>query len=268
MTAVEIKDIYYDYNDGTKALKGIQLSIEPGERVAVIGENGSGKSTLSRNMNRLLKPTEGQVLINGVDTAKLTPAKVAWSIEYVFQNPNDQIFTSSVEAEISASLRRKRLPEDEIERRVRDALDLTGLSGLRSHHPYDLSLTKRKFVAIASAIAMDGDTLILDEPTAGLDPGEKKRLANILDTLQNRGKTTITVTHDMDFVAEHFDRIVVMVRGQIRRVGGPEEIFYDEELVRAAKIEQPHIVQLMKNIPDAGNIVRLDDAVSFWRKRI
>lgn len=268
MTAFETKNIYYDYDDGTKVLKGIDLSVDMGDRIAVIGENGSGKTTLSKNINRLLCPTKGRVFVNGEDTCGMTAAKVAWSVEYVFQNPNDQIFTSSVEAEVSAPLRRRKVKDDEIERRVSDALSLTGLSSCRSRHPYDLSLTKRKFVSIASAIAIDGDTLILDEPTAGLDPGEKKRLVSILDTLRKRGKTTITITHDMDFVAENFNKIIVMVRGTVRRVGRPEEIFYDEELVKAAKIEPPHIVQLMKKIPDAGNIVRMDDAVRYWRERI
>lgn len=266
MSILEIKDLTYSYGSGEPALRGVSLTVNEGDRIAIIGENGSGKTTLSKMINHLLVPDEGTVRIRGEDTRNRTTAQVSWHAAYVFQNPDDQIFKSSVRDEVEASLRARRLPEDEIRTRTDSALARVRLSAYADTHPYDLSLTKRKFVAIATVLAMDADIYIFDEPTAGLDPGEKTTLIRLLDELESESRTTITVTHDMDFVAECYEKVIVMSGGQIVRTGTPKEIFPDHEFLETAGVDAPYITKLMRQFPGGENIVLMSEAVDYWRE--
>jgi energy-coupling factor transport system ATP-binding protein len=244
MALVELEDVSYRYPGGTLAVEGVTLAVDAGEPVAVIGQNGAGKTTTVKLMNGLLRPTSGTVRVDGVDTRTRTAAQVARRVGYVFQNPDDQIFNNSVRREIGYGLRRLRLDAAESERRLGEAAELTGLGGLLEENPHDLPLSVRKFVTIASVLAVDPDAVVLDEPTAGQDRAGLERIAEIVAHLAGRGRAVVTITHDMEFVARNFARVVVMAQRRVVRDGAAAEIFEDTAAMSAARLAQPAVVEL------------------------
>lgn len=224
MALVELDNVSFEYPTGVLAVDGVTLSIDAGESVAIIGQNGAGKSTTVKLMNGLLRPTQGLLLIDEVDTRTRTTAQVSRLVGYVFQNPDDQIFNNTVRKEIEYGLKRMGRSADEIDRRVNAAASMTGMTEFLDENPYDLPLSVRKFVTITSVIASDCKVMIFDEPTAGQDLVGLRRVADIIRVLSGQGKAVITITHDMEFVASNFARIIVMANRRIVAEGSASEI--------------------------------------------
>ena len=223
--AVELDDVRFSYPDGVEALRSVSLRIEPGEAVAIVGQNGSGKTTLVKHLNGLLRPTSGRVLLGGSDATSESISRLAETVGFVFQNPDDQLFERSVEREASFGPRRMGLPADTVTRLVDQAIELAGLSGVRATNPYDLDLSTRKLVGLASVLATDPAVVVLDEPTTGQDGPGVARVGRIVDAIRTAGKSVIAITHDMEFAAGHFGRIVVMRRGEVAADGPPSSVF-------------------------------------------
>jgi energy-coupling factor transport system ATP-binding protein len=223
--AVDVEGVEFTYPDGTPALSGVDVSIREGERVAIIGQNGSGKSTLVRQFNGLLRPTTGSVRVRGRPVGRRHVAELAREVAIAFQNPDRQIFASRVEREIEFGPRNLGVSGRELERRVTSALEAVGLEEHRSTNPYDLGFSERKLLALASILAMETPIVVLDEPTTGQDALGIERVRAIVGSLAAAGRTVIAISHDMGFVAETFDRIVVMRSGRIILDGTPAATF-------------------------------------------
>ena len=253
---VEVRNVGFSYPNGVEAVRDVSLSIGPGESLAIIGQNGAGKTTLAKLINGLLKPTDGEVLIGGEPTKKWTAARTARRVGYVFQNPDDQIFNKSVRAEVAYALGRLGVKGDEARRRVDEALTLTGLTRQAEVNPYDLPLSVRKFVTIASVLALDTDVILLDEPTAGQDLIGLNRLIAILREMRGRGKAIATITHDMEFVSQNFDRTIVMANKQVLDDGPTDRVYHDSDALTTAMVGEPAFVQVARQF--AGPQVGLD----------
>ena len=193
--------------------------------MAIVGENGSGKTTLVKHLNGLLRPTAGRVLLGGEDTASEPISRLAERVGFVFQSPDDQLFERSVEREVGFGPRRMGLPPETVARLVGQAIALCGLDAVRATNPYDLDLSTRKLVGLASVLATDPAAVVLDEPTTGQDGPGVARVGRIVDALQAAGKSVLAITHDMEFAAAHFERIVVMRRGEVVADGPPSSVF-------------------------------------------
>jgi len=238
-----VRDAVFEYTSDVRALDGVSLSIAPGESVALVGENGAGKTTLAKLLNGLLRPGAGSVEVDGHDTRTRTPAQLSRHVGFVFQNPDDQLFARSVQAEVAFGPRNMKLAEAEVEARVAQALADVDLAAETAHHPYDLPVPQRKLVAIAAALAMHTPVLILDEPTIGQDGQGIERLGALVDRLHDEGRTLITITHDLDFCLAHFDRVVVMAGGKILADGPATEVLNQADLLAQAQVEPPQLVQ-------------------------
>lgn len=245
---IEIKDLYFTYPSGHEALRGIRLTIESGEQVAIIGQNGAGKTTLVKHLNGLLQPTRGQVLIGDWDTTKYSVAKLASRVGYVFQNPDEQLFSRNVGTEVAFGPKNLGYNSEQIQALVNDALALTELTDKTEVNPYDLSATWRKLVAIASIISMDTDIVIFDEPTTGQDAVNIARIANVITELQKRGKTVMTITHDIDFCAENFERVIAMSQGEILLDGPTNEVLGQGEILATTYVDPPQLTRLGKRL--------------------
>jgi energy-coupling factor transport system ATP-binding protein len=245
---IEINDLRFTYPSGVEAIGGISLSIESGEQVAIVGQNGAGKTTLVRHFNGLLQPTGGSVLIGEWDTKTQTVAKLASRVGYVFQNPDEQLFSRDVLTEISFGPKNLGYSKEKIDTLVRRALSLTQLQDQTETNPYDLSPTWRKMVALASIIAMDTPIVIFDEPTTGQDALNVGRIANVITELKKEGKTVITITHDIDFCAENFDRVIALSKGKILLDGPAHEILGQEEILAQTYVDPPQLTRLGKRL--------------------
>ncbi|MCB7304545.1 energy-coupling factor ABC transporter ATP-binding protein [Bariatricus massiliensis] len=261
MTDLVLKDVSFSYPGGFLAVDHINMEIKAGENVAIVGQNGAGKTTTVKMMNGLLRPTEGQVLIGDMNTKDYTTAQISKVVGYVFQNPDDQIFHSTVESEVRFGPKMMKLPLEEENRRVEEALKMTGMDRYKDENPYNLPLSTRKFVTIAAVIAMETDILIFDEPTAGQDIEGNKRLSDILKTLHEKGKTVITISHDMEFVADNFKKVIVMAKKKIVRSGTPKEIFWDYESLEKAMLKQPYVSRVCKALGIEGSVINIEDAI-------
>ncbi|KAF1299384.1 ABC transporter ATP-binding protein [Enterococcus sp. JM4C] len=248
MSFLKLEAVSYSYPNGFEATRDVSLSFELGEAVAIIGQNGAGKTTTVKLMNGLLRPTKGEVLIDGVSTKHVTTAQMSKHVGYVFQNPDDQIFQDTIEKEIAFGPKNQKLSATVVKEKVAAAAELCGLTDVLHEHPYNLSYSKRKFITIAAIIAMDPEVVILDEPTAGQDRESTELLGMIIKELAKRNKTVITITHDMEFVAKEFQRVLVFADKQLRREGTPREIFWDEQLLALSGLKQPYICQLAKAV--------------------
>ena len=241
---IEIKDLHHTYPAGVKALNGITLSIETGEQVAIVGQNGAGKTTLVKHLNGLLQPTSGSVLIGDWDTTKYQVAKLATRVGYVFQNPDEQLFTKTVYQEVSFGPKNLGYESEKFEALVEDALKLTELTDQKETNPYDLSPTWRKMVALASIIAMDTPIIIFDEPTTGQDAANIARMADAIAILRERGKTIITITHDIDFCAENFERVIALSKGEVLLDGPANEVLGQEDILAQTYVDPPQLTRL------------------------
>lgn len=220
---VRVEGARFQYPDGTEALRGVDLVLDG--MVALVGPNGAGKTTLARLLNGLLVPTSGRVLVGEVDTAEVPASRVAAHVGYVFQNPRRQVFAPTVADEVAFGPRNLGFEEARVGEAVASALAAVGLSGREGEHPYELTLPELRRLALASVLSMETPVVVLDEPTASLDGPDHERLVAVLAGLSGRGATVVAVTHDMDFVAEHFGRMVALDRGRVVADGPPLEVF-------------------------------------------
>jgi len=241
---LEVQELHFTYPGEIQALQGISLTIEQGEKVAIIGQNGSGKTTLVKHFNGLLQPTKGSVQIGDWDTKDHSVAELASRVGYVFQNPDEQLFNSDVKSELGFGPRNLGYDSARIGALVEDAVELTGLENYRETNPYDLSHTWRKMVALASIIALDSPVMVFDEPTTGQDAQSVDRIARIANELHARGKTLITISHDIDFCAENFDRIIAMSDGKILLDGAVPEVIAQEEILATTFVDPPQLTRL------------------------
>lgn len=261
MKDLVIKNVSFSYPGDFLAVDDISMEIKAGENVAIVGQNGAGKSTTVKMMNGLLKPTKGDVFVGDMNTKDYTTAQISKYVGYVFQNPDDQIFNATVEAEVAYGPKYMKLDLEEEKRRVELALKITGMDEFRDENPMNLPLSVRKFVTIAAVIAMDTDIMIFDEPTAGQDIEGNKRLAEILKKLHEMGKTVITISHDMEFVAENFNRVIVMAQKKVVKEGLPEDIFWDFDTLKYAMLHQPYVSRVCRELGVTKKVIHIDEAV-------
>ena len=263
MSEVEFNNVSFTYPNGFKAINDLNFVVYPSEKVAIVGQNGAGKSTCAKLMNGLLRPSSGEILLEGKNTKDMTTAQISRKVGYVFQNPNDQIFNSTVYDEVAFSLRALKVDEDEMDRRVRQACEICELSEYLDDHPYDLPFSTRKFITIAITIANDCDIFIFDEPTAGQDAYSMSCLKRVIDHLHDLNKTIITITHDMEFVVENFNRVVVMSNKEIIKDADKKEVFDEDEILQKAYIQPPVIKRLCNSINLNEKLLSVDDFVDY-----
>ncbi|HSQ49086.1 MAG TPA: ATP-binding cassette domain-containing protein [Candidatus Deferrimicrobiaceae bacterium] len=249
---IEAENVHYSYPSKVEALKGVSITIKDGEFVAIMGQNGAGKSTFVKHFNGLLKPTVGSVRIDGVETTKSSVAAIARNVGFVFQNPDHQLFSETVEEEIAFALKNFGLEPEIIEKRIDWALNLLSLTQYRKTSPFLLSGGERKRVALASVLAWDPKTLILDEPTIGQDHEQKEKLRQFIMQLQTQKKTVVIVTHDVEFVAECNPRVVLMKEGKIVADGEGKQILTDPAMLELSSIVLPQIAQVFTKLSDLG----------------
>jgi len=249
---IDAKDLHFTYPTGVEALRGINITIDDGEFLAIMGQNGAGKTTLVKHFNGLLKPTKGEVLVDGVSTRDVSVAKLARNVGFVFQNPDHQLFSETVEDEIAFALKNFGFEEAVIEKQVDWALNLLDITKYRKTSPFMLSGGERKRLALASILAWDPQVIILDEPTIGQDYQQKEKLQQFILQLNAQKKTVIVVTHDVEFVAECNPRVILMSQGKILAEGIAEEILTNQKLVAQASIVPPQITQIFLELADLG----------------
>lgn len=254
----EIRNLEFSYRPGTPVLHGINLRLDA-RPTAIIGQNGAGKTTLVKLLKGLLRPTGPSIWFRGEDISHKTVAALAAQVGYVFQNPDYQIFRYNVLDEVMFGPLNIGMSEEQAREKSRAALALTGLSDQENSNPYDLELNERKMVAIASVLAMDPDVLILDEPTIAQDMMGRRRIADIVRTLSAQGKLVLAILHDMDFVAECFDRVVVMAQGQVVADGSPRQVFADSAALQAARLDPPHVTQLCTRLGYDGVFLTVEE---------
>ena len=222
---LELQNVTFGYDRGVSVLRDVSMRIGAGEFVAIVGRNGSGKTTVTRLMLALKKPSIGRVLLHGADMAQAAPADMARHLGYVFQYPDRQMFRDTVEREVAYGPEQLGFSPDERRQAVEEALRATGIIGLAESYPMTLSKGQKQRVAIASALAMRSDMLILDEPTSGQDARERRRLMELLSDLNRQGVTIILVTHDMELVERYARRVIVMAEGPVAFDGSVKSLF-------------------------------------------
>ena len=263
---IQVKDLSFEYTNREDqpdllALDGVNLEIERGSFVAVLGHNGSGKSTLAKHINAILLPTRGQVQVAGMDTREEDKLfDIREKAGMVFQNPDNQIVATVVEEDVAFAPENLGLPSQEIRRRVDEALKAVGMENFKRSAPHMLSGGQKQRVAIAGVLAMEPEVLVLDEPTAGLDPaGRENLMANIRDYHRNKGKTIILVSHSMDEIARNVDRILVLKNAHVLMQGTPAEVFARGEELLSAGLDVPQITRIAMELKRRG--VDIDPAV-------
>jgi energy-coupling factor transport system ATP-binding protein len=267
---IRVDDLDFSYPTGDEALRGVSLTIQPGEQVAIVGQNGAGKTTLVKHFNGLLRPTRGMARIGDGLTTERSVARLAARVGYVFQNPDDQLFKSSVHDEVAFGPGNLGYPAERVETLVREAMDLLQLSDQAATNPYDLTPTWRKRVAIAGIIAMDTPVIVLDEPTTGQDHYQIEHLGTVIRALRARQKTVVAISHDIDFVADNFERIVVMGEGQILLDGTPDEVFRRERepLLGRTYVQPPQLSRLAHRLGLASGGYTVDAFLEAYRLKL
>ncbi len=260
MSIIEVRNLCFTYGSGTpfekKAVEDVSLSVEKGEVIGLIGHTGCGKSTFVQMLNGLLRPTSGQVLLDGKDIWEKPKEirKVRFRVGMVFQYPEYQLFDETVYKDISYGAVNKGLSGSELDETVRRAARFTGLPDrLLDQSPFDLSGGEKRRAAIAGIIAMDPDVLILDEPTAGLDPlGKDLLLSQMMQYHKERGNTIFVVSHTMEDIARIADRIIVLNKGRLELFDTPREVFSDPDRIAEYGLRVPQITRIMQSLRDKG----------------
>jgi energy-coupling factor transport system ATP-binding protein len=263
---IEVSSLHFTYPGEIHALRGISLFIESGRKVAMVGQNGSGKTTLVKHFNGLLQPTSGTVRIEEWDTRQHTVTQLAACVGYVFQNPDEQLFRRSVKGEIAFGPSNLGYSPGEIKSLVEDAIQLTDLGDFVDHNPYDLSPSWRKLTALASVIAMDTPIVVMDEPTTGQDALGVLRIARIVGELYARGKTVIIISHDIDFCAENFDRIIALSQGEILLDGPVHEVLAQDKLLKKTSIDPPQLTRLGRQLGLPHTVRDQEEFLRFYRQ--
>jgi energy-coupling factor transporter ATP-binding protein EcfA2 len=248
--AVAADDLWYRYPGRPHALAGVSLAIPEGQFVALVGQNGSGKTTLAKHFNGLLRPEKGRVSVHGTDIAERATADLASTIGYCYQNPDHQIFASTVFEEIEFGPRNLGVAEEEVVRRTGRLLDLVRLRSESDRYPFSLGRGQRQKLAVASVLAMEPRIVIVDEPTTGLDWQGGEAMMEVMAELHRDGRTIVIITHDMNIVAEYAERVVVMAGGRIVADGAPAEVFVQEAALREAFLRPPQAFRIARQRPD------------------
>ena len=273
MSKIEIKDLNFIYSKGTtsefQALDNVNLAIDSKEFVAIIGHTGSGKSTLIQQINGLIKPDSGQVLYDGKDINEkgFNRRELRGKVGLVFQYPEYQLFEETVLKDVAFGPKNKGLSDEDALAKAKEALEMVGIKEKYFEmSPFDLSGGQKRRVAIAGVLAMEPEILILDEPTAGLDPEGRDRILERVNKLhEDHGIGVVLVTHSMDDVAKYADRIIVMSKGKIAMEGATRDVFSDVDRLDAIGLGVPQISYIMKNLKDAGlnvdtTVISLEEA--------
>jgi energy-coupling factor transport system ATP-binding protein len=239
MTELRLDGVGYDYPDGTRALDGVDLLIEPGTSLALVGANGSGKTTLARHLDGLLRPSRGRVLLDGTDTAGLRVAELSRTVGLCFQLPDRQIFGRTVRDEVEFGPKHQGAETEEAFARTQEALARVGMADELGTHPDDLGEARLKLLTVASVLAMDTPVLVLDEPTTGLDARGVDLVGRLIGELVAEGRSVVGISHDLRFVAQTFERVTVLDGGRITLQGTPAEVFAEPAwpTLRAAGLE-------------------------------
>jgi cobalt/nickel transport system ATP-binding protein len=243
LDAIGLSGVGYTYEDGHRALRGIDLQIKKGEKVALVGPNGAGKSTLLHIMSALYMPTEGELEIMGEKVTRKVAEKARLSVGFLFQDPDDQVFMPRVWDDVAFGPNNLKLSADEVKRRVEEAMEAAGIKGYEDRTPHHLSFGEKKRVAIAGVLAMRPPILLLDEPTANLDPQGRRDLVNVLMPL--RDKTMVIATHDLSVAFELTDRVIVLKR-TVLYDGDFRGLVERPEILAEARLELPSVPRLME----------------------
>lgn len=269
---IEVKDLVFEYPDGTQALRKISLDIFAGQFIALIGQNGSGKTTFAKSLNGLLRPTEGYIKIDDLDTRdRGTTKKIVTKVGYVFQNPDHQLFNNTIYKEIAYGPTNLGMKESEVRERVEEAAQVCGVEkSLFTEHPFFLTKGLRQRVAIASILAMRPRTIIVDEPTTGQDMRQSLEVMNFLrDLWEKEGHTIIIITHEMPIVAQYAQRTVVLGQGQLLMDAPTREVFAEPELLARTFVKPPQITRLAQSFSDYGipkDILSVDEMSAAFEK--
>ena len=260
---IGIEGVSFSYSGGPRVLDSIDLRVEAGEFLAIVGQNGSGKTTLAKHIVGLLQPAAGRVTIEGKDRAQMRPAESAREVAYVFQNPDHQIFAATVEDEVAFGPRNFGLADDEIRRRCDEALEAVGLQSQRQSDPFLLSKGERQRLAVASVLVLRPRMLILDEPTTGLDHREQLRMMALVRDLNRAGIAIVIITHTPWLVAEYARRVVLLRKGRKIFDGGVRDFFMQDELLRSSSFRAPEITQLSRRF---GTLALSTEEFVEWAK--
>ena len=251
---LETKNLSFTYHDGTQALRNVNIQIKKGEKIAIMGPNGAGKSTLFSHFNGLSEPTSGHVEVDGEKLIfeRDELLKVRQKVGIVFQDPNDQLFAPTVKEDVAFGPMNMGLDYDEVERRIKESLEMVGMSGFEDKTPHHLSGGQQKRVAIAGIVAMRPDIMILDEPTAGLDPEGVDKVLDILNNLNKEGMSIVISSHDIEMVNEFADKIFVLYDGEIIASGDKHQIFSDKELLKKDHLKAPVTTEILYQLKENG----------------
>jgi cobalt/nickel transport system ATP-binding protein len=255
MVRLSVKNVSFKYPDGTLALSGISLDVAAGEFIGLLGSNGSGKTTLLTVMDGLAKGYSGTVSLDGADIRSLTPKEIYRKMGLVFQNPDTQLFASTVYEDVAFGPRNMGFPEDEVFSRVKKALDAVEMDGHGRKSIHNLSFGQKKRVCIAGLLAMGHEILLLDEPTAGLDPmGEYKMMNLLMELNREKGVTIVMSSHSVDLVPLFLSKLYILSRGKVKRGGAPEEVFTAPDEMADVKLRLPHIAELIWKLKAEDNV--------------
>jgi len=249
---IKVRDVQFSYPAGVAAIKGVSLEIQRGERVAILGPNGSGKSTLILLIAGLLSPQNGEITVFDEKTTSKTFQKLRSRIGVVFQDPDDQLFTQSVIEDIEYGPKNLRLPEEDIKRRSSHVLAKMGIDHLKDRPPHRLSFGEKKKVSLATALVLEPELLMFDEPTSNLDLVSRRGLIDTLNELNRAGTTTVISTHDVEALPELADRVIVINHGTMFGEGEIHMILQNSKLLKSAGLESPAIVRLFTELKSKG----------------
>lgn len=263
---LKTNDLNYVYHDGVHAIKDVNIEIKKGKKIAIMGPNGAGKSTLFLHFNGLNEPASGNIEIDGkkMEYDKDSLSEIRQKVGVVFQNPTDQLFAPNVKEDVAFGPMNLGLSIEEVEKRTKEALEMVGMTSSENKPPHHLSGGQQKRVAIAGIIAMKPEIMILDEPTAGLDPQGVEQILNILNKLNEEGMTIVISSHDVEMINEFADQIFVLKDGEIIVDGTPDEIFANHELLEIANLKPPKTAEILKILKSNGldvdiNKIKIED---------
>ncbi|UNC93113.1 ATP-binding cassette domain-containing protein [Candidatus Contubernalis alkaliaceticus] len=268
MNAVDITGLTYNYDDGTEALKEIHLKIEKNKKTAILGSNGSGKTTLIYHLNGIFLPQQGQITVMGYPLKKENISKIRQMVGLLFDNPDNQLFSTTVFNDIAFGPRNLKLSEEEVLSRTLSAMKRVNIEVLKDKPPYNLSLGQKKKVAIAGLLAMEPEMMVCDEPFSGLDPYSTGQMVEILNDLNSKGATLILSTHDVNLAFTWADQVIIMKEGKVL-AAGEVELLTDRELMLQAFLEVPMLAEIFKGTGfKPRNAEEAVDVIKFYIQKV